>query len=134
MLKERTAALETSLSELEKTQKYLIESEKLASLGTLVNGISHEINTPLGTCITTTSFLEKVVKDLIYKVEENKLSKSELTSQLYNFLEGQKLVSNSIQKSVEMVTNFKQIASDQFTDKLVDFAVYVYIYTTLHWS
>lgn len=45
---ERTSALTASLAELNKTQGKLVQSEKMASLGELVSGIAHEINTPLG--------------------------------------------------------------------------------------
>ncbi len=45
---ERTQALQNTLTQLQKTQQELIQSEKMASLGQLIAGIAHEINTPLG--------------------------------------------------------------------------------------
>lgn len=129
---ERTAELEKSLGDLERTQKYLIESEKLASLGTLVNGISHEINTPLGTCVTTSTFLQKQINDLRRNIEDNKLSKPMLLTQLNKLSEGQQLITDSVIKSADMVNNFKQIASDQYTHKLAEFCVYEYINLVLN--
>lgn len=46
-VKTRTSELSQALDDLTKTQAQLIESEKMASLGTLTGGIAHELNNPL---------------------------------------------------------------------------------------
>jgi two-component system NtrC family sensor kinase len=67
-LEERNSALNQALTQLQEAQSELVRQEKLASLGRLVAGVAHEINTPLGICVTATSHL----------VEELRLTRAEL--------------------------------------------------------
>ena len=46
-VEERTEELQGAISELKESQVQLVQAEKMSSLGQLVAGISHEINTPL---------------------------------------------------------------------------------------
>src|SRR5690606_41278410 len=63
-VKERTQRLEDALRNLTHSQAKLIESEKLASVGRMVSGLAHEINTPLGIAVTSASHCESEVKKM----------------------------------------------------------------------
>src|SRR6185312_5581666 len=69
-LEQQNAALEQALHRLQEAQTELVRQEKLASLGQMVAGVAHEINTPLGICVTATSHL----------VQELKLTREELAA------------------------------------------------------
>lgn len=66
-----TEAFNKMLSELECRQRHLIQSEKLASLGTLLSGMAHELNNPLSNISTSCQILNEEIKggDINYKKE-----------------------------------------------------------------
>jgi len=127
MVREKTEALEESLIELKTTQDQLIEQEKMASLGALVSGIAHEINTPLGVGISTASYLESISEKSRRKLEENTLTKGEFISFLENLESGLKTLDLNLFRAAELVKNFKQIAVDQNYEVLTEFCVHEYL-------
>jgi two-component system, NtrC family, sensor kinase len=74
-VKERTSELHRSLDTLKATQNQLIQSEKLASLGELTAGISHEIQNPLNFVNNFSELSMEIVKDLKQEMEKNTLDK-----------------------------------------------------------
>lgn len=112
-VKRRTSELQQTNEYLQKTQAQLVESEKMASLGTVVVGVSHELNTPVGNAITALSSLEHRIEKLFEQVDAGKLSKS----YLYNFRESAQdsteLTRSSLGKVVDIIQSFKKISVAQ---------------------
>ena len=63
--RQKNHELQETLDELQATQNELIESEKLASLGQLVAGVAHEMNTPVGALRSTTDTLMRSVGKMV---------------------------------------------------------------------
>ncbi len=131
LVKQRTIALEEandklkeSYETLKKTQDYLIESEKLSSLGTLVVGISHEINTPLGVALTASSFSKILIEALQRK---GILDDQHYGEEAVKLLESEQLVLSNIKKSIQIINDFKKITSDQTQYEFVEFEARAYI-------
>lgn len=102
--------LEESLEEVKKTQKQLIEAEKIAALGYLVAGISHEINTPLGNCITVTSYLSKEANLIFEKQSIGNLKKSEFDLFLKSTVESISFLDRNLEVTKNLINNFKELA------------------------
>jgi signal transduction histidine kinase len=110
--------LKNSILELSKAQDRLLEAEKMASLGQLSAEVSHEINTPIGISITSTSYLADIITKLQQDITAQKLSKRTIDCFISNAQHSVKLLSNNLQRAAELITSFKQVAVDQTNDKV----------------
>jgi len=117
--------LVTTLSTLETTQQELIQKEKIASLGGVVAGLAHQLNTPLGIAITANSYINEATEKLTNKLNQG-LKKSELTSFFDNIKESSRLVNNNLSRATGLVNNFKLLATDESEDEQCLFNVVEY--------
>jgi len=127
MVKERTIELENSITELKLAQKQLIETEKLASLGGLVAGVAHEVNTPIGVCLTAASFLKEKTDELNKLYTEQNLSKQEFDDFLKDAVDSASIIIDNIRKADELIYSFKQIAVDQTSEQKRKFNMKTYM-------
>ncbi|WP_240842873.1 HAMP domain-containing sensor histidine kinase [Acidaminobacter sp. JC074] len=99
------------------TQKHLMESEKMASLGRLVAGIAHEVNTPIGIGVSLSSYMNAQTDKVMASFEESKLSKSKLSSYLDDMNTSSELMGKTMIRASELIQSFKQVAVDQTYDQ-----------------
>ncbi len=110
--------LKSSINELNKAQDRLLDSEKMAMLGSLSAEISHEINTPIGVSITSTTYLSDLLTKLNEDMEHQKLTKRGLEEFTENAQQSIKLLVNNLNRASELITSYKQVAVDQTSDKI----------------
>lgn len=110
---ERTKELSDSVNRLESAQNQLIQSEKMAALGDLVAGVAHEINTPIGISVTSISYMEEKLKEVVEKVKNGELRKSDLDKFIAIAEEATKSSMLNLHRAAELIGNFKQVAVDQ---------------------
>lgn len=122
-----TRKLESTLVTLENTQEQLIESEKLASLGQLVAGVAHEINTPIGVVVTSSSTTSDDATLCLKKLEERTLKKSDMHRFLTNTIETDKLIQSNLERCAKLIQNFKQVSADQVVAENRDIKLKDYI-------
>ncbi len=106
-------ALQESLVFIKRTQQHLVESEKMASLGGLVAGVAHEINTPVGVGVTASSFLEDKTKLFQKLVSDGHLKRSDLEKYLKVAAESSSIIHKNLNRAADLIKSFKQVAVDQ---------------------
>lgn len=104
---------EEALHDLKQAQESLIQSEKMASLGGIVAGVAHEINTPIGNCVTVASSVEDITKEFKTALASGALKRSQLDQFVGQVEEASHLLSRNLHRTAELVSNFKQVAVDQ---------------------
>jgi len=113
MLEKKNEALQDSLDKLNLAQKSLVESEKMASLGGLVAGVAHEINTPIGIGITASSHLSEETTLINEKYANAQMTNKNLSSYLDEVKESSVLISSNLARAAKLIMSFKQVAVDQ---------------------
>ncbi len=105
-----------SMQHLEQTRAHLVQSEKLASLGGLIAGVAHEINTPVGVSVSTASFLSERTQTARGLQDAGRLGAGDVASYLRDAAESARLLLSNATRVAQLVLNFKQLAADRITE------------------
>ena len=123
----QNSALNEALHKLQEAQSELVRQEKLASLGRLVAGVAHEINTPLGICVTATSHLVQELKLTREELAAGEMTEDSLASFLDITDQSLRIMTTNTQRAANLVRSFKQVAVDQSSGDIRHFNLYAYL-------
>ncbi|MDQ9092393.1 ATP-binding protein [Pseudoalteromonas haloplanktis] len=115
------------VDELNMAQERLVGSEKMAALGGLVAGITHDINTPVGIGVTATSFLQERLLQIEAAYQDKTLSPKALEEFINDAKQSTSLLTTNLDRASELVASFKQIAVDQASEavRTINFKEYL---------
>jgi len=112
-LKESNQELLSTLEKLHEFQGQLVETEKMASLGDMVAGIAHEINTPIGLGVTASSLLADKLSEIKLAFENKTLKSSQLKKFLTDGDENVSIIFRNLERAANLISSFKKVAVDQ---------------------
>jgi len=119
-INERTLALKSSnqdllntLETLHQYQNQIVETEKMASLGQMVAGVAHEVNTPIGLGVTASTLMQDKLADIQKSFDEKKLTSSQLAKFLTESKENLGIIYRNLERAASLIRSFKQVAVDQ---------------------
>lgn len=105
--------LRESVEHLNKMQNRLVETERMSALGDLVTSLAHEVSTPVGSAMTASSYLKERTALVSEAFEEGKLTKKQFHEFVENMDESMGIIDRNLSNAVDLMKNFKQIATDQ---------------------
>jgi len=124
IVEDRTVELTKTIDNLELAQDQLVYSEKMASLGNMVSGIAHEINTPVGIGLTAITHFQELTKDITLLYKDNNISQAEFEE----YLDMSGNLANAINKNLvrasDLIGSFKKISVDQSSGENRIFSLY----------
>lgn len=126
-LQQTVDELNQTLHQLHTAQSKLIEAEKLSSLGSMVAGIAHEINTPLGLCITIHSFIDDHFQELKQRFDAGEMRKQDFTDFLAMLDESLTILHKNQQRAAQLIKSFKQVSEDQTGEHIRHFQLREYL-------
>lgn len=120
-LKESNSELLSTLEQLHQYQEQLVENEKMASLGDLVAGVAHEVNTPIGLGVTASTLMIDKLEGLKNDFHNKTLKPSQLDRYIEESEENLQIIIRNLDRAANLISSFKQVAVDQSIEDERDF-------------
>jgi signal transduction histidine kinase len=115
-LKEANGELIQALEKLHQFQRQIVQNEKMASLGDMVAGVAHEINTPIGLGVTASTMMLDRLSDMRKAFENKTLKASSLIKFMDEGEENLNIIYRNLNRAAELISSFKQVAVDQSSE------------------
>ena len=128
---QKNEELNKVLNKLTTMQDQLVESEKMASLGSLVAGVAHEINTPVGIGITASTSAIETINELKGEFNARTLKGASFNKHVAMLEQCNNLIYSNLERVGNLISSFKQLAVDQAIEDRRSINLYAYVHELL---
>jgi hemerythrin-like metal-binding protein len=120
---ERTVELEATNAQLQDERQLAIEAEKMASLGRMVAGFAHEVNTPIGIAVGAVSQVSELTEQFKKMLQDEEVSEELAMENLAMMTESSGLAMVNLRRAASLVKSFKRTAVDRSSDAAMDYSL-----------
>lgn len=113
-LEETNDELEVSVEELLSAQEKLVEAQKNALLGELIVGIAHELSTPVGSSLTSISYVQEKTSEMTMNLIQNKLSLKDVATYSDMTLQSNQSIINNLERMSKIIERFMSLETSQW--------------------
>ncbi|CAN7691593.1 ATP-binding protein [Pseudorhodoferax sp. LjRoot39] len=106
------AELSQTVEQLRSARSELVRAEKMAALGSLVAGVAHELNTPLGNGVMAVSAMGDATRSFQAALQSG-LRRDDLRQLVDSIAQGTDIAGRNLRRAAELVHSFRQAAADQ---------------------
>jgi len=103
----------TDITAFKQAEEAIFQEDKMVSMGRMVSGVAHEVNTPLGISLTLASQLEEETRQVRKAYEDDEVSQQQFERYLGSSENISGMLLANIRRAAELIRNFKQVAVDQ---------------------
>ncbi len=116
-LKSANGELIQTLEKLHQFQRQIVENEKMASLGDMVAGVAHEVNTPIGLGITASTMMLDRLAVIDQQFRDKTLKASAMERFINESRENLNIIYRNLDRAAQLISSFKQVAVDQTSEE-----------------
>lgn len=116
-LKSANGELIQTLEKLHQFQRQIVENEKMASLGDMVAGVAHEVNTPIGLGITASTMMLDRLAVINQQFKSKTLKASAMERFINESRENLNIIYRNLDRAAQLISSFKQVAVDQTSEE-----------------